>query len=243
MEQVGSGNLGMDPDRGRQQEGDPSNGVAKQNAGMADLPSEATGRPKRKPSAAQGKRKKALRHSSSSPPGDRASKRPAFEQPLPDRLVSQPPVAHSRAPAKEPSQPLGARDEQSRGTAGRQFGAAAAAGDDSEDSFALHFSTDDEQEEEVSGHEARGRIRPSAQDPAKARSRQGKPSRVKQSGSRERPGGFHTSDMQECHVRPPRGSVTQQSIPTVSLSPRATWPLKGYSSSPQVGFLCKSCTF
>ncbi|EIE24022.1 hypothetical protein COCSUDRAFT_47105 [Coccomyxa subellipsoidea C-169] len=214
MGQTGSGISSMEPDRGGQQKAE-SAGTAQPDTAAPDLAPETTGRPKRKPSTAPGKRKKVLRHASSSPPNDRTAKRRAFEHPLPAGLISQPPVTDGGAPTKEPG-------EKVRGGAA----AVAAAGHDSEDSFALHFSTDDEQEEALFGPDARGR--------GKARNRQGKPSRVKRSGSGEqaRTGGM--SGMQGCQVRPPRGSVSQQPVPSVSVSPRATWPLKGYSSSPQL---------
>ncbi len=214
MGQTGSGISSMEPDRGGQQKAE-SAGTAQPDTAAPELAPETTGRPKRKPSTAPGKRKKAVRHASSSPPNDRTAKRRAFEHPLPAGLISQPPVTDGGAPTKE----LG---EKVRGGAA----AVAAAGHDSEDSFALHFSTDDEQEEAVFGLEARGR--------GKARNRQGKPSRVKRSGSGEQAGDGGMSGMQGCQVRPPRGSVSQQPVPSVSVSPRATWPLKGYSSSPQV---------
>lgn len=206
----------------------PANVTAKSDAWSQAAVPEATGRPKHKPSAAVGKRRKAPRQVSSPSPGNRVSTRPtlehpdtageplpadrptkaqAVEQPKPAQGVSRPADASSRAPDSHP--------------AGRR-----AAEQDSEDSFALHFTTDEEDEEAF-----RAAVMARAKHPAKprARSRQGKPSTVKECSSRE-----NSVGVQLPYVKPPHDCGSERSVPTVSDSPHASWRLKGYSSTPQV---------
>ena len=214
----------MESDRGAQQK------VAKPDVGSQAAAPEATGRPKNKPSTAPGKRKKAPRHVNSSPPGNKASTRPALqhpniaEEPLPgDRLtqaqpkpaqgVSWPATASGRAPTSQ--------------SAGRRR--MPAVEQDSEDSFALHFTTDEEDEQAF-----KAAVMAQAKHPARAKTcgRLGKPSSTKEPGNREPSAGVQLSPL-PC-VKPPYDYGSEHSVPTVCDSPLNSWRLKGYSSTPQV---------
>ncbi|CAL8462448.1 g1981 [Coccomyxa elongata] len=221
----------MESDRGAEQEAKSASVTAKSDVGSQAAVPEATGRPKHKPSAAMGKRRKAPRQVNSSSPGNRLSTRPAHEhpntagEPLPGDRPTKAQAVEQPKSAQGVSRPADASSRAAASHPAGRRGAAAA----EQDSFALHFTTDEEDEEAF-----RAAVMAQAKHPAKARarSRQGKPATMKESGSREHSAGVHLSALP--YVKPPHDCGSERSVPTVSDSPHASWRLKGYSSTPQL---------
>lgn len=217
--------------------GEQKREAVKQKSALPHSPPEASGRPNRKPSAAAEKRKKAPRHMGSSVMSDPGRKRPY----LPPRTeaparaikpVSTVPLAATPGQEQKGEERLARDKAASLSLAAAGPMAAEAAEQGSEDSFALYFSTEDEDASQDTAAPAAGARDHTKQSSgtAKARSSQDGTSQRRRKGRTQEPG---SPGLQ--HVRPPRDAAKRQTpVPTVCFSPMASWPLKGYSASAKV---------